>query len=241
MAKTAADENFPVGSWLIARPLRPLVHDFYRFARTADDIADDPDLSADDKLARLDEMERRASELSPILRPHALDLLTAFRQDACHQPMTSWDDLMAYCRLSAAPVGRMMLDLHGEDAGLYAAADALCAALQVINHLQDCGEDARTLGRVYIPGAILEDLRAKVSSPALRLALSATVDSTRLLLQQAQGLRAIKSRRLRAEVAVIYSLAEALLQRLSRQDPLAERVRLSAFAKLRAVIRGLLA
>jgi phytoene/squalene synthetase len=113
--------------------------------------------------------------------------------------------------------------------------------LQVINHLQDCGEDARLLGRIYIPGASLEDLRAKVSSSALRSALTATVASTRLLLQQAQGLRAIKSCRLRAEVVVILALAEALLQRLSRQDPLAERVQLSAFAKLRAVMRGLLA
>ena len=241
MAKTAADENFPVGSWLIARPLRPLVHEFYRFARTADDIADDPNLSPEAKLARLDEMERRASALSPILRPHALELLMAFRQDARSVSMTNWDELMAYCRLSAAPVGRMLLELHGEDRGLYAASDALCAGLQVINHLQDCGEDARLLGRIYIPGALLEDLQAKASSPALRLALAETVASTRLLLEQAQGLRDIKNRRLRAEVAVIHSLAEALLQRLSRQDPLAERVRLPTFAKLRAVTRGLLA
>lgn len=241
MAKTAADENFPVGSWLIARPLRPLVHDFYRFARAADDIADDPDLSEDEKLSRLEEMERRGSELSPILRPHAVELVTAFRQDARHQPMATWGELMAYCRLSAAPVGRMLLALHGEEERLYAASDALCATLQVINHLQDCGEDARRLGRIYIPGASLEDLRAGVSSPALRSALAATVASTRLLLQQARGLQAIKSRRLRAEVAVIHSLAEALLRRLSRQDPLATRVRLSGFAKLWAVIRGLLA
>lgn len=241
MAKTAADETFPVGSWLIARPLRPLVHEFYRFARTADDIADDPDLSPEAKLARLDAMERQAEALSPILRPHALELLTAFRQDARHQPMTSWDDLMAYCRFSAAPVGRMLLELHGEDAGLYPASDALCAALQVINHLQDCGEDARHLGRIYIPGASLIDLRADACSLSLRSALDAAIASTRLLLEHAQGLRAIKSRRLRAEVAVIQSLAEALLQRLSQQDPLAAPIGLSVFAKLWAVGRGLLA
>lgn len=186
-------------------------------------------------------MEHRAEALSTVLRPHAFELLRAFRQDARHQPMATWEDLMAYCRLSAAPVGRMLLELHGEDEALYAASDALCAALQVINHLQDCGEDALRLGRIYIPGASLEDLRADASIPSLRSALRTAIASTRLLLQQAQGLRALKSRRLRAEVGVILALAEALLGRLSRQDPLANPVRLSALDKLRAAIRGLLA
>jgi len=248
MAKTAADENFPVGSWLIPAPLRRHVRAFYAFAREADDIADDPDLSGEEKLLRLDAMEGLldglSPALSPVLRPHARTLLSAFRQDARQDRMTDWGTLMDYCRRSAAPVGRMLLDLHGEEPALYPASDALCAALQVINHLKDCGDDYRRLARVYLPldwmaAADIADLGAVRSSRALRMVLDQVIAHTWPLLEQAEELTNIRHRRLRLEAGIILALARRLLKRLEVCDPLAGPVKLSPFAKLAAVAGGL--
>ncbi len=166
--KGAGDENFPVGSFLIRRALRPHVHAFYRFARQADDIADNPDLTPEDKVQRLDRMgailDGAPGEDSPaavamrvslretgVTSQHCHDVLRAFRLDATKKRYRDWDDLMEYCRYSASPVGRQVLDLHGEDRANWPANDALCSALQVLNHLQDCGDDYRDLDRVYLP------------------------------------------------------------------------------------------
>jgi farnesyl-diphosphate farnesyltransferase len=132
--KDKGDENFPVGSLLIAKRLRPHVHAYYAFARNADDIADSDALGAAQKIARLDAMEAvllgAAAEGSPsaarlreslavtgVSAIHARELLVAFRQDATKTRYQSWGELMAYCRYSAAPVGRYVLDLHGLVAG----------------------------------------------------------------------------------------------------------------------------
>jgi phytoene/squalene synthetase len=129
--KGRGDENFPVGSFLIRRDLRVHVHAFYRFARNADDIADNPDLSADDKIRRLDRMAavldgaagedspaavamRRSLAATGVTAQHCHDVLRAFRLDATKLRYRDWDDLMEYCRYSASPVGRQLLDLHGE-------------------------------------------------------------------------------------------------------------------------------
>src|SRR4051812_48832013 len=166
--KGRGDENFPVGSWLIRRDLRAHVHAFYRFARNADDIADSPVLSADEKIRRLDRMGailngtpgddspaatamRAILAATEVTAQHCHDILHAFGQDAVKLRYHDWDDLMEYCRYSAAPVGRQLLDLHGEGRQTWPASDALCAALQVLNHLQDCADDYRILDRVYVP------------------------------------------------------------------------------------------
>ena len=91
-------------------------------------------------------------ELSP---KHAQDLLAAFKLDVTKLRYRDWDDLIAYCSLSAMPVGRFVLDVHGESRSTWPANDALCAALQIINHLQDCKDDYRDLDRVYIPQDLL--------------------------------------------------------------------------------------
>ena len=78
---------------------------------------------------------------------HALQPLTAFKRDATQLRYVDWEDLLDYCRYSAMPVGRFVLDVHGERRDTWPANDALCAALQIINHLQDCGEDYRNLDR----------------------------------------------------------------------------------------------
>jgi farnesyl-diphosphate farnesyltransferase len=249
--KGSGDENFPVGSFLIAAPLRPHVHAYYRFARNADDIADAADLTPEGKLERLDRMAAVLEGGDPTWSPaaaamrdslsrsgvpavHCHELLDAFRQDAVKNRYADWDELMGYCRLSAAPVGRYLLDLHGESRDTWPASDALCAALQVINHLQDCADDYRSLDRVYIPhdwmadnGVGVADLDRPAAIPGLRRTLDRAVQATWPLVEQSRKLPGgVRDRGLRAESAVIVSLADRLLTRLERQDPLARRVKL---------------
>ncbi len=260
-------ENFPVGSWLIRRDLRVHVHAIYRFARNADDIADNPKLASDDKIRRLDRMAavldgapgddapaaaamRQSLRATGITAQHCHDVLRAFRQDAVRRRYGDWDELMRYCRYSAAPVGRQLLDLHGESSTIWSASDALCAALQVLNHLQDCGEDYRLLDRVYLPladlaacGSGAEALAAPAASSALRAVFDLLLDRTAVLVATARGLPpGVAAWGLRAECAVIVALAARLVAQLRRGDPLAGRVGLAksdfAAAFLAGVVRG---
>jgi squalene synthase HpnC len=247
--KTHRDENFPVASLLIAPRHRATILAFYRFVRAADDIADSPTLSAPEKVARLDRLEagllgqedagsealtlRHALAARNLSPRHAQDLLTAFRTDATKLRYRDWDDLIGYCTYSAMPVGRFVLDVHGEDRRTWPASDALCAALQIINHLQDCGKDYRALDRVYIPldameryGVRIEDLGAEHASPALINCVRDLATRTRdlLLHEAAPFAMMIDDLRLALEVAVIHKLAINLVDRLMRRDPLSERV-----------------
>src|SRR5579863_6696523 len=188
------DENFPVASALIAPRYRPPILAFYNFVRTADDIADHATLPPQEKLALLDKLDAGlagnddgdavAVKLRSVLAErklsskHAQDLLAAFRLDVTKLRYRDWDDLIGYCSLSAMPVGRFVLDVHGESRATWPANDALCAALQIINHLQDCKDDYRNLNRVYIPldtlaahGTGVEALNEPHASPALLAAL----------------------------------------------------------------------
>lgn len=243
--KDRGDENFPVGSLLIRRALRAHVHAFYAFARNADDIADSPDLPAAEKIARLDIMEDvllgrrdtgspsalrlRASLAETGVAPrHSLDLLIAFRRDATKLRYADWDELYDYCRYSAMPVGRHVLDLHGEDRATYIPSDALCASLQVLNHLQDCAKDLAALDRCYMPGIAVEDLRGGAATPAARRVFDALLDRVDALNAIAADLpRLTRDRRLRVETAVIVGLAFRLARRLRQDDPVAQRVKLT--------------
>jgi len=246
--KGRTDENFPVASHLIAAKYRPPILAFYRVARLADDIADHPSASAKEKLARLAEIETSLmgqSAASPeavalrqtlaerALSPlHMLDLLEAFRRDVSKRRYETWDELMDYCRYSAAPVGRFVLDVHGEDRAIWPASDALCAALQVINHLQDCKKDYRDLDRVYLPRDVLAALDARVemldaegSHRALLAAIRALTWRTQELLRAARPFAGqIRDFRLAMEVGVIQRLAESLVHRLMTRDPLSQRM-----------------
>jgi len=263
--KGSGDENFPVGSFLIRRDLRPHVHAFYRFAREADDVADNPALSPTDKVRRLDRMGevlegapggdapaaaamRRSLAETGVTAQHCHDVLRAFRLDATKLRYRDWDDLMEYCRYSASPVGRQLLDLHGEDADrAWPPSDALCSALQVLNHLQDCGTDYRDLDRVYIPaaelarrGAAIEELARGRLSPAMRRTLDDLLDKTAALVATAAALPgAVRSRGLRIECAVIVALAGRLTALLRAGDPLATRVKLRKGDFALALLRGL--
>lgn len=246
--KGHGDENFPVASFLMRRRHRPVILAFYRFARAADDVADHPAASSSEKLRLLQEMDRtltgeldsapealalrRALEERKLSAQHGLMLLEAFRRDVSKLRYASWDELMDYCRYSAMPVGRFVLDVHGESRDIWPANDALCAALQIINHLQDCGKDYRELGRVYIPedalaraGVMVNDLREDRASPALRRVISDLARRTQTLLGESAPLSdRIRDARLSLEVAVIQRLAEDLARRLTQRDPLSERV-----------------
>ncbi len=236
------DENFPVASLLIKPEHRAPVMAFYRFARAADDIADNEIAPEPEKLALLAHMRAgldgegapEAMALRDVMAErsldpiHAHDLLDAFTRDVTVRRCADWDDLIGYCRLSAMPVGRFVLDVHGEDRATWPANDALCAALQIINHLQDCGKDYRTIDRVYIPldtGLVIEDLGNERATPALRAIIAALARDTQGLLEQSAGFSAlIRDRRLAAEVAIIHKLATSLCDRLETRDPLSERV-----------------
>ena len=242
------DENFPVASWLVKPRYRAPIMAFYRFARAADDVADNEAASAEERLALLGAMRATlagTSDANPealalrhvlaehrLSPQHGLDLLTAFERDCTVGRCATWADLIDYCRVSAMPVGRYVLDVHGEDRATWAANDALCAALQVINHLQDCGKDYRKIDRVYIPldllaraGARVEDLGGERATPGLKAAIGECARLTQGLLQQsARFARDIRDKRLAMEVAAIQALAERLCARLRTADPLSERV-----------------
>jgi squalene synthase HpnC len=244
--KGAGDENFPVASFLIAPKNRPPVMAFYNFVRAADDVADHATAAPDEKLALLEQF--RASlvgesdtvpegvklrailaerGLSPV---HALDLLEAFRRDCTRLRYRDWDALIDYCRYSAMPVGRFVLEVHGESQNLWPANDALCAALQIINHLQDCAKDYRELNRVYIPEPLLagigvEALGQDKANPALAAVISGLARRNAELLQTARPFaKAIRDGRLALEVDLIQTLAEDLNTMLMTRDPLSQPV-----------------
>ena len=194
--KGAGDENFPVGSFLIRRELRAACPRLLSLrAQGRRHRRQSRARRADEKVRRLDRMgavldgapgddspaatAMRASLLETGITPqHCHDVLRAFRLDATKLRYRDWDDLMEYCRYSASPVGRQLLDLHGEDRATWPANDALCSALQVLNHLQDCGDDYResrsrlsAAARTSPPAArAIEDLRPRKlePGPALR-------------------------------------------------------------------------
>jgi farnesyl-diphosphate farnesyltransferase len=262
--KDKGDENFPVGSWLIRSGLRAHVHAFYGFARNADDIADSAALGPEEKISRLDVMEavltgareegapsalrlRESLKNSGVSAIHARELLVAFRQDAVKNRYANWAELMDYCRYSAAPVGRYVLDLHGEDRETWPASDALCAALKLVNHVQDAGPDLRNLDRCYVPqdllaarGVATDDIaRGKLSAP-LRAVFDEMLEKTDGLNAAAAALPGrVRARRLRVETAIIAGLARRLTRKLQGQDFLAGRVKLSKADFLRATLAAL--
>lgn len=164
-------ENFPVASWLLPKRLRQPLEAIYRFARTADDFADEGDAPASERLrqlatyqAGLDRIERGETPNDPVfgplaaaIRDHGLplepfrDLLSAFAQDVEKTRYASFGELMDYCRRSANPVGRLVLHLYGDhDPRDQAYADAICTSLQLINFLQDIAADYAK-ARIYLP------------------------------------------------------------------------------------------
>jgi squalene synthase HpnC len=261
--KTHRDENFPVASWIIHPRHRALILAYYNFVRTADDIADHATLEASEKLRLLDLLEaellggggtqpeavtlRRALAERSMPPRHALDVLIAFRMDVTKLRYENWDEVIHYCRYSAMPVGRFMLDVHGESTSTWVASDALCAGLQINNHLQDCGKDYRELNRVYLPrdalataGASVEALGAARASPPLLQCLHGLAVRTEALLGESKSLSAeVRDIRLGCEIAVIQAFADRIVQLLKARDPLSERVHLGPLELLGHSLGGI--
>ena len=260
--KSEHDENFPVASRFISARHRAPILAFYRFARAADDAADSASLSQSSKLAILATLEttllgqtNEAADALPLREAllsrnlssqHALDLLRAFRQDVTKRRYETWGELIDYCRYSAMPVGRFVLEVHGEPVSAWRSSDALCTALQIINHLQDCAKDYRDLDRVYIPladlsayGTSVDALSEPKASPELSACLRLLADRTSDLLAEASLLpSSVKNLRLSMETAAIVALARKLLRLLKSRDPLADVVHLSKTGAASVVARA---
>ena len=260
------DENFPVASHLIHPRHRGAILAFYNYVRAGDDVADHADLSPERKIALLDGLADALTgagpsdpEAAPLkaelatrrLPPrHALELLDAFRMDARKNRYADWDELIHYCRYSAMPVGRFVLDVHGEDpARVYGPSDKICAALQIINHLQDCGKDFRNLDRVYLPqdcldrhGATIAMLGQDKAPPALRAVFRELAEKCLVLLDEGATLPdLIDDTRLSLEIAAIHRLAVVLSKGLLDRDPLSEKVHHGKAAFALVALRGVAA
>jgi len=163
-------ENFPVASQILPRHLRQPITVIYAFARTADDLADEGDLTPEQRLQQLDVMARQLDRLgetdhdpvflalADVIQKHDLplslfhDLLSAFRQDVSKTRYASFPEVLDYCRRSANPVGRLLLHLTHQDSDTNLShSDAICTALQLINFLQDIGQDVDENDRIYLP------------------------------------------------------------------------------------------
>jgi squalene synthase HpnC len=164
-------ENFPVASLLLPRSLRQPIAAIYAFARTADDFADEGQLSETQRLEKLNHYSRQLETLDQeqpadpvfialqdVIHRHQLpvqlfqDLLTAFKQDVTKKRYENFDEVLQYCRHSANPVGRLLLHITGQDTALnLQQSDAICSALQLINFLQDIHQDYAENNRIYFP------------------------------------------------------------------------------------------
>ncbi len=264
--KNEKTENFPVAQ-LIRAELRPHVAAYYAFARAADDIGDDPLLAEDEKIRRLDAFAtalldpsdnsvqsvlplRESLAETGVSPQHALDLLTAFRRDATKRRYANFEELLDYCRYSASPVGRYVLALHGIGQEAWPANDALCSALQILNHIQDCADDYAELDRVYIPEDMLARHGANAShlsreheqsSPELRATLDALLAATAPLIEKGRELPSfVPDRMLKIDTSVISVISQKLAKLLSKRDPLCDNVKLSLCAKISALVSGVL-
>ena len=246
-AATSVDhyENFPVASLVLPARLRPPVATIYRFAREADDIADEGDASPEARLAALDERlaELRRIEsgatpesalyeaLAATIRTHELpvapfrDLLDAFRQDVTKTRYADFGEVMHYCRRSANPVGRILLHLFGHtDSRSLALSDGICSALQLTNFLQDvAGDYAR--GRIYLPLDELARFRVDETmiangdaGPRWQSLMRFQIERTRKMLQAGAPLGRALDGRVGLELRLIVMGGARILEKLTAVD-----------------------
>ncbi len=253
LTKNYKQENFPVGSWLLSKKLRPQILIFYKFARAADDIADSPNLNSKEKIRRLDLFVKaiQSNDIkiykvdnlkevcikNKIKINHALNLLKAFKQDAVKKRYRNWSELINYCKYSAVPVGRFVIDLHKERKISYKYSDPLCIALQILNHIQDCKEDYNKINRVYLPltflkkhNVRLQQLKKNRIEKNLRLTINDVLLHTEKLINEADKYKKVmKNKKLSKETAFILEIAKSLLKLLKKKDPLRNKIVLNKF------------
>ena len=266
LTKNHKQENFPVGSWLLSQKIRFKILIFYKFARAADDIADSANLSSNEKIKRLNlfkkaiesnksnkikiskvEDLRKICIKNKIKINHALNLLKAFKQDAIKKRYKNWSELIRYCKYSAVPVGRFVIDLHKEKQKAYKYSDPLCVALQILNHLQDCKEDYENLDRVYLPMQFLKkynvklsQLKKNITEKNLRLVFNEILKNTeKLIIEAGKNKKNMKHKHLSLETSFILEIAKKLLQLLKNNDPLKKKVMLKKFDYIYCFAKGL--
>ncbi|MDP1594466.1 MAG: squalene synthase HpnC [Gallionella sp.] len=234
-------ENFPVASILMPRRLRKPVAAIYHFARAADDIADEGDLSDTQRLQQLDafrhELDRIAGEETPLtplfqnlvltirqyalpLQPH-YDLLDAFSQDVVTKRYDNYADLLDYCRRSANPVGRLLLHLYEEATAVNLAySDAICTSLQLINFWQDVDKDY-AIHRIYLPldemaqyGVTETQIAQKICDKNWQKLMKFQVDRARTLMLQGAPLGSILTGRIGLEMRMIIAGGLRILDKI---------------------------
>lgn len=237
-------ENFPVASLLIPAPIRPFVVAIYRFARHADDVADEGDANATMRFAALDALDREVQALfcgdqvkAPTVRglmqlrdaripdvdAHLFRaLLSAFRQDVGTHRYPSFDLLLDYCSRSANPVGRLMLALVGvRNETAKTASDCICSALQLINFWQDAARDAAQ-GRIYVPQEDFFRFNTTPASfpayPEHRDLMRFECERAKSLMMQGIPLLAELSGRFRLEIAFTVGGGLRILEKIKRND-----------------------
>jgi phytoene/squalene synthetase len=260
--RVGADPDFSLMPELFPARLRPHLRAFGRFVRLADATTDDAFLTTREKVARLATLESalegaaapqwsvearaiaeqlRESLLQTGVPPeHLQHILQAFRGDATGHVSETWGELMLYCRFAAAPVGRYMLQLAGEDLQrCSAASDALCAALRILKQLRDCKDPAVQYNRLCIPRAFLDDamitpahLRVPSAKGQVRAVIDRVLDGVDRLLDEAAPLPAlIRDNGLATHAAIVLCRARKLVRRFRRRDPLRERVGLARWQR----------
>lgn len=241
-------ENFPVASWLLPRELRKPIEIIYAFARSADDFADEGCLANSERIAllrgyehELDLIESGIPSTTPLfidlaatIEEHRLplqlfrDLLSAFRQDVTKTRYSSFDEVLDYCRRSADPIGRLVLHLNREATPQHLAwSDAICSALQLINHWQDVAIDwlKNDGGRVYLPlddlarfGLSEADIANRSRTEAWCKMMSFQCNRARELMQRGAPLGNVLRGRMGAELRLIIAGGNAILDKIDEVD-----------------------
>ena len=247
-------ENFPVASLLLPRAVRRPVAAIYAFARRADDLADEGEMSDEERIAALQGMDKALEDLSlaheandpvfialadtveryelPLQLFH--DLLTAFKQDVSKKRYANFGEVMQYCRYSANPVGRLLLHLtqNASEKNL-AHSDAICSALQLINFYQDLEQDLSEMGRIYLPQDEMarfhvteEHIRNKLSDVPMRRLMQFQYQRADQLLRSGAPLGKALKGRFGLEIRSIIMGGARVLYRLQQQEDLFGRPRL---------------
>lgn len=257
------NENFPVGM-LVKPKFQTIIKAYYTVARFADDIADSSLLSKEEKIAKLNDI--RDAFLNPLTGNSYMnirklgkmfvaeqldaslftDLLVAFERDAEQKKISIWEELLDYCRYSAAPVGRFLLALHDENPSAYLPAENLCIILQILDHLGDIKDDYSLLRRVYIPDDILSqynicktDLGLSYTKPEIKEMLAEIIAKLEAMQADTKVLPSlIKDFRLRFEVCVILSLTNSMIQKYKKVDILQYSPKLGMISWCKAFSQG---
>lgn len=260
-------ENFPVASWLVPKHLRIHVAAIYNFARRADDLADEGDDTPQEKIAALDAMDEQLDAclngqyhdylfraLANSISEHKLDpqlfrdLLSAFKQDVTKTRYRDFREVLDYCRRSANPVGRLMLQLFKEDTDQNNKdSDKICSALQLINFLQDIQQDLVENSRVYFPlaemkaaGISIEDLQSQSTEPHVVAFVHQQIKRARAMMVDGSALGKRLKGRFGMEIRAIISGGLHICDALLKQgDNIYSRPRLTKRAKLGMLIDSL--